>query len=500
MKDLLTGKVVLISGGTQGLGAAIARAAAREGAAVVISGRNAERGEKVVAELQDTGADAEFRAHRRQRRGAGAGVGRGDDRAARPDRLPGQRGRVSPPAASMLDTTPELFDQHIAVNLRAPFFLMQAAIADMKQRGEPGSIVNVISIDSHGGQSFLAPVRRGEGRAGRADQERRPRPPLGPDPDQRPEHGLVGHRRGGPDPARSRPRDVRAQGAAATGRQRPGPPCRWANSARPTRSPTSSSSCCPTAAGSSPGRSSTGTRTSSAAWDDARRSRSPSTGTTTFEKENTMRLGLIGLGRIGAFHADTLSTLPAVDSLVVTDFVPAVTKTVAEKVGAEAADSPESLISSGVDAIIIAAATNAHTQLIRAGVEAGIPVFCEKPLSGDLAEAAAIARYVNDSGRVGADRLPPPLRPGIRRRPGRRRGRGTRLGAHGPVHHPGSGAGAARVHRGVRRHLPGLQRARLRHRPLGHRPGGRRGLRHRQRQGRPTSSPSSATSPPPRRC
>ena len=57
----------------------------------------------------------------------------------------------------MLDTTPELFDQHIAVNLRAPFFLMQAAIADMRQRGEPGTIVNVISIDSHGGQAFLAP-------------------------------------------------------------------------------------------------------------------------------------------------------------------------------------------------------------------------------------------------------------------------------------------------------------------------------------------------------
>ena len=98
-----------------------------------------------------------------------------------------------------------------------------------------------------------------------------------------------------------------------------------------------------------------------------------------------MRLGLIGLGRIGAFHADTLSRLPGVDSLVVTDAVSAVTKTVAERVGAEAADTPESLINSGVDAIIIAAATNAHTQLIRAGVDAGIPVFCEKPLSGDIA-------------------------------------------------------------------------------------------------------------------
>ena len=56
-----------------------------------------------------------------------------------------------------------------------------------------------------------------------------------------------------------------------------------------------------------------------------------------------MRLGLIGLGRIGSFHADTLSQLPAVDSLVVTDSVPAVTKAVAERVGAQAADSPESL-------------------------------------------------------------------------------------------------------------------------------------------------------------
>src|SRR6476469_235863 len=91
-----------------------------------------------------------------------------------------------------------------------------------------------------------------------------------------------------------------------------------------------------------------------------------------------MRLGLIGLGRIGAFHAETLSQLPAVDSLVVTDAVPSVTKAVAERVGAEVSDSPESLISSGVDA--------------------GIPVFCEKPLSGDLSEAVAIARCVTDSG------------------------------------------------------------------------------------------------------
>ena len=59
---------------------------------------------------------------------------------------------------------------------------------------------------------------------------------------------------------------------------------------------------------------------------------------------------------------------------------------------------PEALISSGVDGIVIAAATDAHTALIRAGVDAGIPVFCEKPLSGVVDEAVAIADYVNASG------------------------------------------------------------------------------------------------------
>ncbi len=58
---------------------------------------------------------------------------------------------------TLLDTTPELFDQHMAVNARAPFFLMQAAVSDMVARGEGGSIVNIITMSSHGGQPYLAP-------------------------------------------------------------------------------------------------------------------------------------------------------------------------------------------------------------------------------------------------------------------------------------------------------------------------------------------------------
>jgi NAD(P)-dependent dehydrogenase (short-subunit alcohol dehydrogenase family) len=156
MRALLTDKVVLVSGGTQGLGAGIARAAAREGATVVLSGRNAERGEQVAAELTAAGAEASFvQADVGDVAQAGAAVKTTVARHGRIDSLVNSAGLTT--RGTLLDTTEELFDQHVAVNLRAPFFLMQAAVADMVARGEPGTIVNVISIDSHGGQSFLAP-------------------------------------------------------------------------------------------------------------------------------------------------------------------------------------------------------------------------------------------------------------------------------------------------------------------------------------------------------
>jgi NAD(P)-dependent dehydrogenase (short-subunit alcohol dehydrogenase family) len=58
---------------------------------------------------------------------------------------------------TLLDTTPELFDAHVAVNLKAPFFLMQAVVADMVARKAPGTIVNIGSTSAHGGQPYLAP-------------------------------------------------------------------------------------------------------------------------------------------------------------------------------------------------------------------------------------------------------------------------------------------------------------------------------------------------------
>jgi myo-inositol 2-dehydrogenase/D-chiro-inositol 1-dehydrogenase len=73
-----------------------------------------------------------------------------------------------------------------------------------------------------------------------------------------------------------------------------------------------------------------------------------------------MRLGLIGLGRIGAFHAETLTALDNVDGLVVTDALPEATERIARKYDAEPAATPAELLTSDIDGVIIAAATDAH--------------------------------------------------------------------------------------------------------------------------------------------
>jgi myo-inositol 2-dehydrogenase / D-chiro-inositol 1-dehydrogenase len=109
-------------------------------------------------------------------------------------------------------------------------------------------------------------------------------------------------------------------------------------------------------------------------------------------------LGVIGLGRIGAFHADTLGALDTVDGLVVTDQRPELSAAVAAKHGAKPAESVEQLLSSGVDGVVVAAATPAHAALTLAAVERGIPTFCEKPIAATAAESARVAEVIARSG------------------------------------------------------------------------------------------------------
>ena len=153
MQELLTDKVVVIVGGTSGLGAGIARAAVREGASVLVTGRRPEPGEALVDELgESVSAVTGDVSDPEQAKGV---VAAAIERHGRIDCLVNCAGLTD--RGSILDTSPELFDRQVATNLRGPFFTMQAAIADMTSRGEPGTIVNISSISARGGQPFLAP-------------------------------------------------------------------------------------------------------------------------------------------------------------------------------------------------------------------------------------------------------------------------------------------------------------------------------------------------------
>jgi myo-inositol 2-dehydrogenase/D-chiro-inositol 1-dehydrogenase len=109
-------------------------------------------------------------------------------------------------------------------------------------------------------------------------------------------------------------------------------------------------------------------------------------------------LGLIGLGRIGAFHTDTLMNLPGLDGLLITDERPDVVKQVATKYGATAVDSVDELLAAGIDGVVIAAATPAHAALTLAAVERGIPTLCEKPVASTAAESAQVAEAIARKG------------------------------------------------------------------------------------------------------
>lgn len=104
-----------------------------------------------------------------------------------------------------------------------------------------------------------------------------------------------------------------------------------------------------------------------------------------------MRIGLVGLGRIGAFHAETLGSLDLVDELLVFDPVPAaVESAVAGTDKARAVSGVEELLGSSIDGLVIAAATNAHAELLLAAVSRRIPAFCEKPIAGSADEAVLV--------------------------------------------------------------------------------------------------------------
>ncbi|MGH6946198.1 MAG: SDR family oxidoreductase [Kiloniellales bacterium] len=171
-KGDFAGRVYLGTGGSQGVGGAIAEALARAGAAgVVIGGRDTRRGEQAARRLEKLGTTARFVAGElAEVADCRALVAAADSSFGRLDGLVNAAGLTE--RGTVDDTTPELWDRLFAVNVRAPFFLSQGAVALMRRKkkaetrapgAQAGAIVNIVTMSSYGGQPKLTPYAASKG-------------------------------------------------------------------------------------------------------------------------------------------------------------------------------------------------------------------------------------------------------------------------------------------------------------------------------------------------
>ncbi|MER9329924.1 SDR family oxidoreductase [Mesorhizobium sp. M0488] len=153
----------IVTGGAQGIGFAVAEALADEGCrALALIGRSQEKGDKAVAHFKKSGVDAIF---------ISADVSKVADCKRAVATALSHFGTINAlvnaaatsARGSLVETSEELFDQIFQTNVRGPFFLMQGVVAHLLEKKAPGSIVNVLSMSAHCGQSFLAPYSSSKG-------------------------------------------------------------------------------------------------------------------------------------------------------------------------------------------------------------------------------------------------------------------------------------------------------------------------------------------------
>jgi len=154
----LHGKVILITGGTQGQGLATARMCVSRGAsAIVICGRNEENGKKAAAELAALGSAESLyvQCDVSKPEAIADVVSKADDKFGRIDGLVNCAGDST--RGDLDSTTADEWDRQMSINLRSHFLFTQHVSKVMRRTRTRGSIVNIASVQAYGGLTFCLP-------------------------------------------------------------------------------------------------------------------------------------------------------------------------------------------------------------------------------------------------------------------------------------------------------------------------------------------------------
>jgi myo-inositol 2-dehydrogenase/D-chiro-inositol 1-dehydrogenase len=106
-----------------------------------------------------------------------------------------------------------------------------------------------------------------------------------------------------------------------------------------------------------------------------------------------VKIAILGVGRLGAFHAKILSALPGVDDLRINDADAARAAALAKELGAKHAASIDEALD-GAEAAVIVTPTGTHADLIIRALDRGLAVFCEKPIALDLDSTKRVVDHV----------------------------------------------------------------------------------------------------------
>ena len=108
----------------------------------------------------------------------------------------------------------------------------------------------------------------------------------------------------------------------------------------------------------------------------------------------TVKMAVIGAGRIGQIHATNAAQNPGVQLVGIADAIPAAAQQLASALGTKLISVEQIFSDASIDAVLIGASTDTHADLIQRSAAAGKHIFCEKPVDLDLARARECEKAV----------------------------------------------------------------------------------------------------------